>query len=195
MEPAIKNSLVAVHEGHYVSIARRLLTISVPSVYSWICSFYLLFHLLLNIFAEILRFGDREFYRDWWNCTSFGEYWRLWNIPVHRWLARHVYSPIYAITGSRNAAMIAAFVVSAFFHELAVSVPLRTFRGIALTGMLMQIPLVAITDSLSKYLKNDVYGNWVFWSIFCFCGQPLIILQYYYQYARMHPELFVEPGM
>lgn len=27
----------------------------------------------LNILAEILRFGDREFYKDWWNAKTIDE--------------------------------------------------------------------------------------------------------------------------
>jgi len=38
--------------------------------------------------AQVLRFGDRVFYKDWWNATTFEEYWRLWNLPVHYWMVR-----------------------------------------------------------------------------------------------------------
>ena len=41
-----------------------------------------------------MRFGDREFYLDWWNARSIDEYWRLWNCPVHNWFKRHVYRPL-----------------------------------------------------------------------------------------------------
>lgn len=27
----------------------------------------------LNILAELLRFGDREFYKDWWNAKTVEE--------------------------------------------------------------------------------------------------------------------------
>lgn len=83
--------------------------------------------------------------------------------------------------------MCSSFLVSAVMHELAIAVPLRTFRGIALFSMLMQIPLVALTEWTSKVLKNDVYSNCLFWVIFCFCGQPYIVLQYYYEYALAQP--------
>jgi hypothetical protein len=32
-----------------------------------------------NITAELLRFGDRVFYRDWWNSVNIREYWNRWN--------------------------------------------------------------------------------------------------------------------
>jgi hypothetical protein len=32
--------------------------------------------------------------QEWWNATTVGEYWRLWNMPVHKWMLRHVYFPL-----------------------------------------------------------------------------------------------------
>ncbi|KAM3215968.1 diacylglycerol O-acyltransferase 1A [Capsicum annuum] len=52
----------------------RVLKLSVPNLYVWLCMFYCLFHIWLNILAEILRFGDREFYKDWWNAKTIDEY-------------------------------------------------------------------------------------------------------------------------
>jgi diacylglycerol O-acyltransferase-1 len=34
----------------------------------------------LNIVAELMCFGDREFYKDWWNAKTVEEYWRMWNM-------------------------------------------------------------------------------------------------------------------
>lgn len=34
----------------------------------------------LNILAELLRFGDREFYKDWWNAQTIEEVG--WNLMV-----------------------------------------------------------------------------------------------------------------
>ena len=140
----------------------RMLKLSLPTLYWWLAMFYTLFDLWLNVLAEILRFGDREFYKvgganfgcacaeqrrvrragqsrgsraqhgeqsgacraghaehrgpwaetkacacmklthnpcpaaappppppppppqEWWNATTVGEYWRLWNQPVHK---------------------------------------------------------------------------------------------------------------
>ncbi len=43
----------------------RLLKLAIPSTYAWLTMFYVLFHLWLNILAECLMFGDREFYKAW----------------------------------------------------------------------------------------------------------------------------------
>ena len=49
---------------------------------------------MLNLTGELLRFGDREFYRDWWNCKNLADFWRMWNMPVHNFLVRHISQPL-----------------------------------------------------------------------------------------------------
>ena len=46
-------------------IAEHLLKISIPNTYVWLLGFYWFFHLWMNLLAELTRFGDRLFYRDW----------------------------------------------------------------------------------------------------------------------------------
>lgn len=61
-----------------------------PCSYVWLAGFYVFFHVWMNLLAEVLRFGDRLFYKAWWNAVTFEAYWRLWNLPVHHWISRHV---------------------------------------------------------------------------------------------------------
>ncbi|GFH15877.1 PH domain-containing protein, partial [Haematococcus lacustris] len=77
----------------WLHIVERVLKLALPNMYCWLVMFYCVFHLWLNILAELLRFGDREFYKDWWNSSDVGSYWKQWNLPVHKWLLRHVYFP------------------------------------------------------------------------------------------------------
>ena len=42
------------------------LYLQVPNLLIWLIFFYWFFHSCLNVVAEMLRFGDRVFYRDWW---------------------------------------------------------------------------------------------------------------------------------
>ena len=51
-------------------LPQRILKLAVPNLFVWILGFYAFFHLYLNILAELLRFDDRLFYKDWWNCTT-----------------------------------------------------------------------------------------------------------------------------
>ena len=155
--------------------------------------FYLVFHLFLNLLAEALRFGDRVFYKDWWNATTFEEYWRLWNLPVHYWMVRHLYFPCVRAGLSRGQCVFVVFLYSALFHELLVSVPFHLPRLYAFGAMLGQIPLVVLTKKLeegSRLWRETSSGNFLFWATFCVVGQPMAVLLYYYD-ARLQQE---QPG-
>lgn len=68
IKPTLENSLVAMQHMDVLSIVERLLKLSIPNTYVWLWSFYWFFHLWMNLLAELTRFGDREFYKDWWNA-------------------------------------------------------------------------------------------------------------------------------
>ncbi|KAH0710117.1 hypothetical protein KY284_011544 [Solanum tuberosum] len=142
-------------EGNLLYAIERVLKLSVPILYVWLCMFYSLFHLWLNILAEILRFGDREFYKDWWNAKTIDEYWRLWNMPVHKWMVRHIYFPCLRNGIPKGVAMVISFFISAVFHELCIAVPCRLFKFWAFLGIMFQIPLVILTNFLQNKFKNS----------------------------------------
>ncbi|MEE6495787.1 hypothetical protein FKM82_002146 [Ascaphus truei] len=62
-----------------------------PGVLVLFLAFFAFLHCWLNAFAEMLRFADRMFYKDWWNSTSFANYYRTWNVVVHDWLYYYAY--------------------------------------------------------------------------------------------------------
>jgi len=175
--PTVTNSKRPLDKMDWILIFERVLKLAIPNLYLWLIMFYCQFHVLLNILAEILRFGDREFYKDWWNARTIEHYWRTWNLPVHNWLHRYVYLPSLSYFGNKLPASIMTFFVSAVFHELLVSVPCHTLRLWAFFGMMGQMPLMIITYFCSKSLW---IGNVVFWTSFCMLGQPLSILLYYH---------------
>lgn len=161
-----------------------LLKLSIANTYVWLLVFYIYFHLYLNLFAEILRFGDRVFYRDWWNASNISSYWRLWNMPVHFWLVRHVYFPCYRLGLSKTAATLVVFFVSAVLHEVLVSVPFHLVRHWSFLGMLGQVPLVAITKYFDRMRPGSSIGNVIFWIVFCVVGQPMAVLMYTIDYWK-----------
>ncbi|WVZ09755.1 hypothetical protein V8G54_014285 [Vigna mungo] len=69
INPIVQNSQHP-FKGDLLYAIERVLKLSVPNLYVWLCMFYCFFHLWLNILAELLRFGDREFYKDWWNAKT-----------------------------------------------------------------------------------------------------------------------------
>ncbi|VDD82153.1 unnamed protein product [Mesocestoides corti] len=112
---------------------RQLITSSfgcmLPGALLLLTNFYALLHCWLNSFAELLRFGDRLFYKDWWNSVTFSAYYRTWNVVVHDWLYAYIYRDVYAISGRhrRFMAQTAVFMLSAFVHEYVLILVFRFF--------------------------------------------------------------------
>ncbi len=130
--PVLRNSLNKIISLDFASIIERLMKLSTISLIIWLAGFFAIFQSILNALAEIMRFGDREFYSDWWNSPSVGAYWRSWNKPVYSFMRRHIYSPLVGRGWSSNAASAMVFVFSGFLHELAVGVPTHNILGLSL---------------------------------------------------------------
>ena len=170
--------LLANPETSYWQLLERHLRIAIPSLYVWLLMFYALFHCWLNILAEIMCFADREFYLDWWNSLTFGEFWRLWNRPVHQWVTRHLYHPLRSYGLSVPAAGVIVFFVSAIGHEYVVSGALKIVSYWAFLAMMAQVPLVMVMELLKGALAGTQVGNVVFWVCFCMVGEPIAVLIY-----------------
>lgn len=184
VKPTLLNSLVYFDNGDVPAIVERVLKMCIPNTIVWLLIFYALFHSYLNLVAELMRFGDRVFYRDWWNSGDLGVYWRLWNRPVHDWLVKHVY--YVAIRGgySPRIGQLVVFFLSALLHEVIVSVPCQIVSIQVFMAMLVQVPVIAVTQWVHRRSQNPVFGNVTFWCALCIFGQPLLILIYGYQYLR-----------
>ncbi|CAB9524996.1 Diacylglycerol O-acyltransferase 1 [Seminavis robusta] len=172
-------------------LAEYWLKLAIANTYLWLLTFYAYFHLYLNFWAEVLRFGDRVFYKDWWNSSELASYWRLWNMPVHMWLIRHLYFPCLRMKFSKAGAMFVVFFVSAVLHEVLVSIPFHMMRPWSFLGMMMQMPLIIFTKSLVRKNPGSSIGNVIFWLAFCVVGQPTAVLMYTadYQLAKDRAEL------
>lgn len=107
-------------QGDKISIFALLNSLLIPFIILTIMLFFCTFELILQVFAEITQFGDRLFYEDYWNSTTFEEFNRKWNRPVHMFLFRHVYLEcIYLFKTSKIIAQIVTFVFSACLHVRA----------------------------------------------------------------------------
>ena len=177
--PTVRNSLKSMDELDWIPLFERVLKLSTTSLYIWLLGFYAFFHSFLNAMAEVLKFGDRGFYRDWWNARTIDEYWRLWNAPVHFWLKRHVYIPLRKFGFSPLATSVFIFFLSALGHEYLVAVATHIVQGWALGAMLGQIPLIMFTRWFLSRWPNSSFGNYFFWVTFCILGMPMCVLFYY----------------
>ncbi|KAL3483795.1 MBOAT, membrane-bound O-acyltransferase family-domain-containing protein [Aspergillus germanicus] len=186
--PLLRNSTEKIAVLHFGSILERGLKLSTISLVIWLAGFYALFQSLLNGLAEIMRFGDREFYTDWWNSPSFGVYWRSWNRPVYTFMKRHVYMPLVTRGWSSTAAGTVVFAVSAVLHEVLVGVPTHNLIGVAFMAMLFQLPLILLTAPFEKFKSplGKAIGNSLFWVTFCVLGQPLGTLLYFFAWQAKY---------
>ncbi|CAG7935454.1 unnamed protein product [Penicillium olsonii] len=201
--PVLRNSIEKIAVMDIASILERVMKLSTISLIIWLAGFFALFQALLNALAEVMQFGDREFYLDWWNSSSLGAYWRTWNRPVYLFMKRHVFSPLVGRGWSPLAASGMVFTLSAILHEMLVGIPTHNFIGVAFFGMMFQLPLIALTTPLEKMRgpSGKVIGNCIFWVSFCLVGQPLGALLYFFawqakygsqlrvSYSQFHPQL------
>ncbi|EFJ36021.1 hypothetical protein SELMODRAFT_404425 [Selaginella moellendorffii] len=142
---------------------------------------YVIEHVLkLFIALQILCFGDRKFYKDWWNAKSVDEYWWLWNMPIHCWLIRHVYFPCLRLGLHKQLAILVVFVISGIFHEICIVVLCHMLQGWAFLGIMFQVLLVLVTNVLQCKFQSSMVGNMIFWFFFCIVGQPMCVLLYYH---------------
>ncbi|KAK5127882.1 hypothetical protein LTR85_004999 [Meristemomyces frigidus] len=176
--PLLQNSLNDFSNLHLINLLERILKLSTISLVCWLAGFFALFQSFLNLLAEVMYFGDREFYSDWWNCCDLRSYWTSWNKPVTHFMKRHVYSPMVG-RGVPPALLL---------HELLVGVPTHNILGVAFFGMVFQIPLIYLTDPLSRMKSRTgrLVGNLTFWLTFCFFGQPVAAIAYFFAWQAKY---------
>uniref|UniRef100_A0A4W6CN06 O-acyltransferase n=1 Tax=Lates calcarifer TaxID=8187 RepID=A0A4W6CN06_LATCA len=188
MIPIIQSSMKPLEDMDLSRMTERLLRLAVPNHLLWLIFFYWFFHSSMNFTAELLRFGDRQFYKDWWLvyasvcvCVVYEFYEEWWCTVLKDCLGLHFYKPLLRRGFSKMVSQSAVFFLSAFFHEYLVSVPLRMFRLWAFTGMMAQLPLAWF---VGRFLRGN-YGNAAVW-ISLIIGQPFAVLMYVHDYYVLH---------
>ncbi|CRH00740.1 acyl CoA:diacylglycerol acyltransferase, putative [Plasmodium relictum] len=142
-----------VYRINNISFFEAVIRLIFPCLVIFLSSFYLIFECICNLFAEITKFGEREFYQDWWNSTIWYEFSRKWNNVVQAWLFKHVYLV------AKNNYKIACFHTCKFYLFFL---------------MFLQFPLSWLGEN---FYKNKPIGNVIFWSNILL-GMPLIFILY-----------------
>lgn len=156
----------------------------VPILFMWILTFFIIFECMLNAVAELTFFADRRFYSDWWNSTTFDEFARKWNAPVHEFLLRHVYlESMDEHNLSKPAATFVTFIFSMLLHELILATAFEMVQGWLFLFSLLQLPLIPLMRS--PVFKGKRLGNLVFWWG-TITGIPLVTVLYAKQYCQVH---------
>ncbi|KJA28058.1 hypothetical protein HYPSUDRAFT_62448 [Hypholoma sublateritium FD-334 SS-4] len=139
------------------SFLRSLLDLALPFMMAYLLLFYIIFGM--------------------WNSTSWDEFSRKWNKPVHTFLLRHVYTAtILSYRLSKTTAMFITFLISACAHELVMVVVTRKIRMYLFILQLIQIPLIMV-GRMPAIKQNKLMGNVVFW-LGLYAGFPLLCVAY-----------------
>lgn len=85
-------------------------------------------------------------------------------------------------------AQIITFLFSGILHELLVGVPTHNILGVAFAGMVLQLPLIFLTDPFQKMKGQNwkLLGNLIFWVSFCIFGQPVAALAYFFAWQAKY---------
>eukprot|EP00826_Nyctotherus_ovalis_P023330 TRINITY_DN1792_c0_g1_i18.p3 TRINITY_DN1792_c0_g1~~TRINITY_DN1792_c0_g1_i18.p3 ORF type:complete len:119 (+),score=29.01 TRINITY_DN1792_c0_g1_i18:772-1128(+) len=84
-------------------------------------AFFAIFEGILNCYAEIATFGDRQFYLDFWNSTNFDDWARKWNRPVHGFLKEYLYAYVVnKFNFSSIRGYLCTIIASAILHEFVL---------------------------------------------------------------------------
>ncbi|XP_030373494.1 sterol O-acyltransferase 1 [Scaptodrosophila lebanonensis] len=168
----------------------KLFGMILPSMVIFLCGFYLILHSWLNFTSELLRFGDRMFYKDWWTSHTYDAYYRNWNVVVHDWLYEYVYRDVYThvFKGSKVGASLTVFMISAMVHEQVLGFALRMFFPV----MFVLFGVVGVTLVFLMRRAPKILGNIFLWFSLISGNGMLISLYAMEYYARQNCELKIE---
>lgn len=145
--------------GDFKSLIFGIFKVMIPGCVVALMAFYGILHSWLNAWAELTRFADRQFYKDWWNATGWSQYYRKWNVVVHNFLHRHIFLEcLVTLHLTKNSAMWVTFLLSAIAHEYIIACSLGFYKPILF--MMFVIPGV-----LFIYL-TEFFRGWNGWNIF-----------------------------
>ncbi|KPP59980.1 sterol O-acyltransferase 2-like [Scleropages formosus] len=206
--PALMNESIQPFSTRTLVLA--LFHATLPGMLILLLAFFAFLHCWLNAFAEMLRFADRMFYKDWWNSTSFANYYRTWNVVVHDWLYYYGYrdflwvpfrsGPVAPVPDGeqliakadkdsqmkgvfRTAAMLSVFIVSAMVHEYVFTLCFGFFYPVMFC--LFAVFGVVFNFTMNDKRKSPVW-NIIMWTCL-FIGQGVQVCLYCQEWhAQIH---------
>ncbi|XP_015181375.1 PREDICTED: sterol O-acyltransferase 1 [Polistes dominula] len=168
----------------------NIINLSLPGILFFLCGFYCLLHAWLNACAEILRFADRLFYKDWWNSSSYSVYYRTWNVVVHDWLYAYVYKDVFEILTNQNRiiATSSVFILSALAHEYIMYFVFKFFCPAMLFMFgFVGFPLTFVTRKVGNTFLwfSLILGNGIIWGMY--------VIEYFgRKNCVSHPDKFLD---
>ncbi|TYZ58842.1 hypothetical protein PybrP1_000478 [[Pythium] brassicae (nom. inval.)] len=154
-----------------------------PFLGCYLMTWFIIFECICNGLAELTYLADRDFYGDWWNSTTFDEFARKWNKPVHEFLLRHVYlESLETYKLSKRSATLFTFLISAALHECVFAIVFRTVKMYFFILQMLQVVVVLY----GRGLKGTRLGNYIFW-LGMILGPPLQAVLYCREYHGGEP--------
>ena len=136
-------------------------------------------HCIQNIGAEITRFADREFYRDWWNARDWATFYRKWNGVVHDWIHSYIFCDLIELQQWQPwTAKAFSFFFSALIHELLLMWAFRFFYPL-LFCMFLGPGVLFI--SLTANRKEGMFWNTFMWLMLA-TGNAILFFAYGLEY-------------
>ncbi|EGG24118.1 membrane bound O-acyl transferase family protein [Cavenderia fasciculata] len=98
------------------------LKMMIPAEFNFQIQYYLLYHCVFSLLADLSGFEDRlSFYDDYWNACTTKDILQKWSKPVHAWLFRHVHNDLRSLFGvSRMTGLFFTVLFSGLCHEFVV---------------------------------------------------------------------------
>ncbi|XP_039312312.1 sterol O-acyltransferase 1 [Solenopsis invicta] len=154
---------------------------------------YILFQAWMNAWAEMLRFADRLFYKDWWNSTTINEFARKWNSIVHNWLYTYIYKDMYEIVVPRNRtlAAFAVFFICGIVHEYIMAFIMGFFYPVVLIVYGNVILFFLIFKN--KVVTNNIF-EWILTNITLIISFNLYTMELYARWNNCppHPNYYLD---
>jgi D-alanyl-lipoteichoic acid acyltransferase DltB (MBOAT superfamily) len=107
---------------------------------------------LMQTIERLLGFDTSRPMRDFYLSLTPAEFWSRYNTRIHSWLEANVYRPC----GGGIRGVVAVFLFSAAFHELAFDIATSHPDGYQFTFFMLQAPAVIASPSLKRFA--DRYG-------------------------------------
>ncbi|KAG1707342.1 hypothetical protein DVH05_026534 [Phytophthora capsici] len=164
-----------------------IVSLLLPFLGCYLLTWFIIFECICNGFAEVTYSADRDFYSDWWNSTTFDEFARKWNKPVHEFLLRHVYlETLDSYNISKTYATVFTFFMSAALHECVFILMFRTVKMYFFTLQMVQLVIIIY----GRGLRGTRLGNITFW-LGMILGLPLQAVIYSREYHGGEPIFMV----
>ncbi|XP_027204212.2 sterol O-acyltransferase 1-like [Dermatophagoides pteronyssinus] len=144
----------------------------------YLIGFYGFLHTWHNFTAELMRFGDRHYYEDFWNVTSLKDYYRKWNRIVQLWLYVYIFLPINYRFHNRNLANNFVVLISAIMHEYILAVTIRFFFPVNFIFFAVVGQLIYFLENHDKNSSKQPSIKSILFHTNMFIGWGLLILFY-----------------